>query len=316
MGYADDLQRSPDVVDHNGDLLPPHRKWTLSGGLRAYETSDGLVLEGAVASDVIKDAVRVATTGNVVLDPAPATIDGVTMEDGDRVLLKEQTSGAENGIYVWTEDGLGNEELVRATDFDESAKAKSGTIIYVREGTENKRRLYVLDTAPPITLGTTVLSFVEPSANPDFGSRDIITTGGLRYGGALSGPIVDTREGQTTLSSAAANTVLSWDPTFTLGNDGQLTVVAAIHARQASTDEFAWVELKLRVAIVGGTVVAATTAEVIANLLTGGATSDGWTFALEVNAGAIRVTARNPAWASSTDNVTVTSSVEYMGTAW
>lgn len=152
--------------------------------------------------------------------------------------------------------------------------------------------------------------------DPDFGSQDIITTGGLRYGGALSGPIVDTREGQTTLSSAAANTVLSWDPTFTLGNDGQLTVVAAIHARQASTDEFAWCEYKLRVAIVSGVVTAAEAAEAISEKLTGGATSDGWTFVLEVSSGAIRVTAQNPAWASSADNVTVKAAVEYMGSEW
>lgn len=52
MGYTDDLQRSPDVVDHNGDLLPPHRRWRVSGGLRAFETSEGLVLEGASAGSL------------------------------------------------------------------------------------------------------------------------------------------------------------------------------------------------------------------------------------------------------------------------
>ena len=48
-----------------------------------------------------KNSVRVASTANVVLATPGATIDGVTMVAGDRVLLKDQTAQLENGIYLW-----------------------------------------------------------------------------------------------------------------------------------------------------------------------------------------------------------------------
>lgn len=103
-----------------------------------------------------KASVRVASTGNLTVATPGATVDGVTLAANDRVLLMNQTAGAENGIYVF--NGAGS-ALTRATDADTSAKVSSGAAVSVSEGTVNGGKVYILITPDPITLGTTSLAF-------------------------------------------------------------------------------------------------------------------------------------------------------------
>lgn len=77
-----------------------------------------------------KDNVRVATLADVVLSPAPASIDGVTLVSGDRVLVKDQTDPIENGLYRF--DGT---DLVRTVDGDVFDELESA-IVPVDEGTQ------------------------------------------------------------------------------------------------------------------------------------------------------------------------------------
>jgi hypothetical protein len=110
-----------------------------------------------------KQSVRAATTANVTLaSAAPNTLDGVTLATNDRILVKNQTAPAENGIYVVTTLGTGaNGVWTRATDADTSAKVTTGMYVYVEEGTTAGRSQWVLSTPGPITLGTTGLTFVK-----------------------------------------------------------------------------------------------------------------------------------------------------------
>ena len=104
-----------------------------------------------------KEPVRVATTANGTLASAfenGDTVDGVTLATGDRILLKDQTTGADRGIYTVNASGA----PTRATDFDASAEVL-GAVILVTEGTANADKVYVCTTNAPITLGTTSLSF-------------------------------------------------------------------------------------------------------------------------------------------------------------
>jgi phage-related tail fiber protein len=103
----------------------------------------------------IKDSVRAATTANITLSGAQ-TIDGVSVVAGDRVLVKDQTTGSANGIYVaasgaWT----------RAADANLSAEVTAGMFVFVEEGTVNGDNGYVLTTNGPITLDTTALVFTQ-----------------------------------------------------------------------------------------------------------------------------------------------------------
>ena len=108
----------------------------------------------------IKDSVRVASTVNIAVASAltnTSTIDGVVVATGDRVLLKNQTAGAENGIYVVVASGAAS----RSIDANTSAKVTSGMYVFVSEGTVSADMGYVLTTNDAITLGTTALSFTQ-----------------------------------------------------------------------------------------------------------------------------------------------------------
>lgn len=105
-----------------------------------------------------KASVRAASTANVTLATPGASIDGVTLTAGDRILLKNQTTGTENGIYIF--NGAAT-PATRSTDADTSAEVTSGMFVFVEEGTTNADTGWVLATNNPITLNTTALSFVQ-----------------------------------------------------------------------------------------------------------------------------------------------------------
>ncbi len=100
-----------------------------------------------------KQSVRVAATGNVVLNGAQQ-IDGVAVIAGDRVLLPSQTLAKDNGLWI-----VANNDWQRATDANSSAKVTPGLTVMVEEGTANGDSLWHLTSNAPITLGTTALTF-------------------------------------------------------------------------------------------------------------------------------------------------------------
>jgi len=105
-----------------------------------------------------KESARVGSTGNIVLTGPGTVIDGVTMAANDRFLAKDQTTGFQNGIYVWNGAAVA---ATRAIDADSDAEVTSGMAVTVTEGTVNNDRVYVLTTNDPITLGTTALTFAQ-----------------------------------------------------------------------------------------------------------------------------------------------------------
>lgn len=102
-----------------------------------------------------KQSVRAATTADIALNGLQ-TIDGVALQAGDRVLVKNQITGAQNGIYVANASAW-----VRATDADENAEVTSGMVMGVEEGALNGGTRWKLTTSGSITVGTTALVFVD-----------------------------------------------------------------------------------------------------------------------------------------------------------
>jgi hypothetical protein len=116
-------------------------------------------VDGARAGLIIKDPVRVASTSNIDLSTGGfLTLDGILLASGDRVLVKDQTAAAENGIYV-----VGGGSWSRSSDADTSTEVKAGLSVWVNEGTENGDSQFALTTNDPITLGTTALTFTKQS---------------------------------------------------------------------------------------------------------------------------------------------------------
>lgn len=104
----------------------------------------------------IKEPVRVASTANVTLTAPGASIDGVSLSNGDRILLKNQSTGSQNGVYVFNGSAS---TATRATDADAAADFVSGFKVYVREGTVNAASYWTYTTNGAITLGSTSLAF-------------------------------------------------------------------------------------------------------------------------------------------------------------
>lgn len=105
-----------------------------------------------------KNEVRLATTAAGTLATSFAngsTIDGTVLVTGDRILIKDQASGSENGIYVVAASGA----PTRATDAD-SAGEINGAAVFVTNGTTNGGQRYVCNTTGTITLGSTAITFV------------------------------------------------------------------------------------------------------------------------------------------------------------
>lgn len=101
--------------------------------------------------------VRAASTANVTLSGLDAgqTLDGVTLEEGDRVLLKDQTTASQNGVYVINADTVAP---TRATDFPAGYKAQ-GAVVKVTEGTANARTGWFQYSEPGL-VGTDALQFI------------------------------------------------------------------------------------------------------------------------------------------------------------
>ena len=105
---------------------------------------------------------------------AAFSVDGYNASLNDRILVKNQTSGAQNGVYTVTTVGSvsTNWVLTRATDFDTTGSGpnyiETGAAVFVSNGTTNGSTSWVLTTTGTITIGTTALTFTQNSASGSF----------------------------------------------------------------------------------------------------------------------------------------------------
>jgi len=122
-----------------------------------------------------KDSVRVATTANITIASdlnVGDTIDGITLADGDRVLVKDQSTASQNGIYT------AGSSPARATDADADAEVTAGMFVFVEEGTANGDNGYVLTTDGTITVGSTSLTFTQFSGAGQIVAGDALSKSG------------------------------------------------------------------------------------------------------------------------------------------
>lgn len=147
---------------HEDNITPDSNgSWSLVSGA-----------SGGSSGNAIKQQVRVATTGNNVLHPIyNEVIDGVTTVEGDRILVKEQTTVADNGIYVMGAIVASAGTITRATDFDNDSEVLSGVLVVVEEGTVNADKIFMLTTNNPIVVGTTSLVFSDSTFGDNLGNH-------------------------------------------------------------------------------------------------------------------------------------------------
>ena len=120
----------------------------------------------------VKDSVRAASTGDVNVGTPASTMDGVNLVDGDRVLLKNQTTASQNGIYVYASTGL-----TRAIDMD-AAGEFVGAFFFVEEGTVNSDQGYVMSANGTINVGTTDIEFTKFTGTGQITAGDALSKNG------------------------------------------------------------------------------------------------------------------------------------------
>ena len=157
-----------------------------------------------------KPSTRVATTANLSATYANGTagvgatltnsgtqaalsIDGITMVAADRVLVKDQSTAAQNGIYVVTNIGSGSSNwiLTRATPEDQPAELSGGSFVFVEEGTANGDNGYVFTHTGAPTFGTTALDVTQFSGAGQINAGAALTKTGNQMDVAVDGSSIE-----------------------------------------------------------------------------------------------------------------------------
>lgn len=199
----------------------------------------------------VKQSVRVATTqdlggsvpGIVPMISAASALDGITVSAGDRILVKNQNTASQNGIYVVTNVNVPGLQitLARATDADSSAEVTAGMFTFVSEGTVNADSGWVLTTNDTITLGTTALAFAQFSgAGQITAGAGMVKSGNtLDVGTASTARIVvnaDNIDLATVSQSNSSGTAgINFAQTVSVDSYGRVTGVTSADVRDATT---------------------------------------------------------------------------------
>jgi hypothetical protein len=158
------VNSTPDGIEFTDDVVQKSGS-TMSGFLtlhadptQAYHAATKQYVDAAAQGLDFKASVRAATTvagGNITLS-GEQTIDGVSVVAGDRVLVKNQSTASQNGIYVAAAGAWS-----RSADANDNVEVTAGMFTFVEEGTANADTGWVLSTNNAIVVGTTALTFVQ-----------------------------------------------------------------------------------------------------------------------------------------------------------
>ena len=193
----------------------------------------------------IKASVRVATLSALTVTAtsttltnagtqAAITIDSIALSSGDRVLVKDQATGSQNGIYTVTTVGTvsTNWVLTRASDFDNTpgTEVTSGAFTFVEEGTSNADSGWVLTTDGTITLGTTALTFTQFSGAGQITAGAALTKTGNTLDVAVDNSTIEvnsdalriktTYVGQTSITTLGTIATGTWNGSVIAGAYG------------------------------------------------------------------------------------------------
>lgn len=176
-------------------------------------------------------SVRATTTANITLS-APQTIDGVAVIAGNRVLVKDQTTQSQNGVYI-----VNASTWVRATDFDSAANVSANAFFFVEEGTLYADSGWTLTNNGTPAIGTDALTFTQFS-----GAGAIVAGAGLTKTGSTidvigtadritvatdSIDIASTYAGQNTITTVGTITSGTWSGSFGAVSGANLTGLTA-----------------------------------------------------------------------------------------
>ena len=185
----------------------------------------------------VKESVKVATTANLsaTYDNGAGTltagsngaisIDGVTLSQGDRLLVKDQSTDTQNGIYTVTTVGDGSTAYVlsRAPDADTASELTGGTFFFVEQGSTNADNGYVATHNGVPTFGSTSITFSQFSGAGQISAGDALTKTGNQLDVAVDDTTIEissdalqiksTYTGQTSITTLGTINQGTWNGT-------------------------------------------------------------------------------------------------------
>jgi hypothetical protein len=174
-------------------------------------------VDAATAGLNVHASVKAATTENITLATAVEngdTLDGVTLATGNRILVKNQTTKSENGVYVVAASGAPS----RADDYNSTPEVDAGDFIYVEAGTANNKTGWI-QTNVITTIGSDDIDFTQFSGAGTYTAGTGLTLTGNVFS-INTGTTVDLSTSQSlsnkTLASAVATTALTLNATAEL----------------------------------------------------------------------------------------------------
>lgn len=200
------------TIDQFGDAaadvsMNSHKITSVADGVSANDAANMGQLNAAISGLLVHSNCRLASTvdvpGTYVGTPTftltevgfgTLSIDGVTPSVNDRILLKNQTDGKQNGIWVVTVVGSAGASyvLTRASDFDSDAEILTGAYTFITSGSSNASYGFYLTTPATITLDTTSLSFTAFIGTASYVAGSGLALSGLTFSiGAGTGIIVN-----------------------------------------------------------------------------------------------------------------------------
>lgn len=159
----------------------------------------------AVASGLdVKQSVRAATTANITLS-GTQTIDAVALSVGNRVLVKDQSTASQNGIYLVASGAWTRSPDADGTVINSISNVTSGLFTFIEEGNINASQGFVLSTNDPIVVGTTDLTFTQFS-----GAGNLTAGTGIEFiGSQITNTGVLTITGGSTVSHKFVSSISS-----------------------------------------------------------------------------------------------------------
>ena len=216
----------------------------LADPTNATDAANKQYVDAAVVGIDWKQSVKAATTANITLS-GTQTVDGVALSAGDRVLVKDQSTGANNGIYV-----VSASTWSRSTDADTDAEVTASFAVFVEQGTVNADSGWVLTTDGTITIGSTALTFTQFTGLGQVTAGDgltktgntlnVVGTSNRITANADSIDIASTYVGQSSITTLGTITTGTWNgTTIAVANGGTGSTTASGARTNLSSTSFA-----------------------------------------------------------------------------